>query len=206
MACQGIIRKNIGDTMEITSVDFWMNLLTQWKELGTIAPFLLSMLESFIPALPLAAIIAFNVTTHGTLLGFLLSYGGTLVGAIIVFLFTRRVLKPWLSKYILKHKKIENLLIWVANSNKVMLFLLTAIPFTPSSFINIGYGLSDFKEKDFVITITISKAIMTLALTFFGNFLSKTLENPWFIIPAILILIVLYCLARWIKSKVGFKD
>lgn len=192
--------------MEITSIDFWMNLLTQWKEFGVFAPFLLSMLESFIPALPLAAIIAFNVTTYGTLLGFLLSYGGTLVGAIIIFLFTRRVLKPWLSKYIVKHKKIQNLLLWIAKSNKLMLFLLTAIPFTPSSFINIGYGLSDFDKKDFIITIVMSKAIMTLALTFFGNFLSKTLENPWFIIPAILILIVLYYLARWIKSKVGFKD
>lgn len=192
--------------MDITSFDFWVELLEKWMNLGILAPFLLAMLESFIPALPLAAIITFNVTTHGGIVGFLLSYGGTLVGSILVFLFARYVLKPWLSKYLLKSKRITKLLQWIASSDKMMLFLLTAIPFTPSSFINIGYGLSDYKQKDFILIITVSKAIMTLSLSLFGNVLAKTLDNPWFIIPAILLLILLYFLAKWIKSKVGFKE
>ena len=42
-------------------IETWINLFNQYQELGILIPFLLAMMESFIPALPLIAIVTINI-------------------------------------------------------------------------------------------------------------------------------------------------
>ena len=46
---------------QITSLEFWQHLLDSFEGLGPLVPILLAMVESFVPPLPLIAIVALNV-------------------------------------------------------------------------------------------------------------------------------------------------
>ena len=53
----------------ISSLEFWLELLNSFKHLGPLAPILLTALESFIPPLPLVAIVLVNVAALRSLSG-----------------------------------------------------------------------------------------------------------------------------------------
>ena len=59
---------------QITSLEFWQSLLDSFVGLGPFVPILLAMVESFVPPLPLIAIVALNVAAHGPIMGFLFSW------------------------------------------------------------------------------------------------------------------------------------
>ena len=88
----------------IMTVEFWVEALSAFKDLGPLAPICLAFVESLIPALPLVAIVTINISAHGAILGFLYSWVGTTLGSLIVFLFFRRIVKrklmPWFSRNI----------------------------------------------------------------------------------------------------------
>ena len=67
---------------QITSLDFWKNLLDSFEGLGPLVPVLLAMVESFVPPLPLIAIVALNVAAHGPVMGFLYSWCGVVVAGL----------------------------------------------------------------------------------------------------------------------------
>ena len=70
-------------------IETWINLFNQYQELGILIPFLLAMMESFIPALPLIAIVTINISAHGFLIGFSTSFLGNIIGSLLVFTFFR---------------------------------------------------------------------------------------------------------------------
>jgi len=58
----------------IMTVEFWVEALSAFKDLGPLAPICLALVESLIPALPLVAIVTINISAHGAILGFLYSW------------------------------------------------------------------------------------------------------------------------------------
>ena len=56
-------------------------------EIGPISGFIIVVIESIIPILPLAAFIALNMIVFGSILGFIISWIGTVIGCIISFIF-----------------------------------------------------------------------------------------------------------------------
>ena len=97
-------------------------------------------------------------------LGFLYSWVGTTLGSLIVFLFFRRIVKRKLMPWFSRRASIQKALDWVADRNAAVLFILVSLPFTPSSFINIAFGLSDFDEQKFIKTLIAAKLIMICLL------------------------------------------
>ena len=184
----------------LTSLDFWIQFLNQFIDLGPLAPILLALIESLIPALPLFAIVTFNITAYGPVLGFLYSWIGSTLGSILVFCFFRYFVKRYLSEWIARKKNLSKALAWVANRNAKTLFLMAMLPFTPSSFLNMAFGLSDFDTYTFIITLSVAKLLMMGGLAFFGNSLLLSLENPGYLILAIIIMLVLYLLSRIIRK------
>ncbi len=190
----------------LTDLDFWIHLLEQFKNLGLIAPFFLAFIESLIPALPLIAIVSLNVGVHGPILGFLTSWTGTMCGSFLVFYFSRMVLKKWLSQYYMKKPIFQKLAYWISDSSSMDLFLLTCVAFTPSSLINISYGLSDFPSMKFYKTLLISKFFMILVLALFGHTIANALQQPIYLIGACLILVGLLYVSSLIKKKTKFSE
>lgn len=185
---------------------FWLDLVVQYKDIGAFAPIFLAMMESFIPALPLVLIIAFNASAHGFFLGFIYSYLGNLFGSILVFMLFRMLERSKLIGHFIHGKRLSKILHWVVSQPPSFLTVISAIPFTPSSFVNIAFGLSGYSKRRFVVSIAIGKFLMVLLLTVFGNTLIKITENPVYIVVSILILGIAYYLSHRYGKLNGLDD
>ncbi len=192
---------NITEIMKlISSVEFWERCFHSFRILGPLAPILLTAMESLIPALPLIAIVTLNVAAHGIILGFLFSWVGASLGSTLVFLFYRKIIKKLFIKLVERYAKVRKARDWVNRVNPKALFLIAILPFTPSSFLNFAFGISDFDEKKYLITMISAKAIMILMLSLFGQSVVTAMENPIFIIIAIVLAIVLYIVSKKVSK------
>ena len=172
---------------QLGTLEFWQNLLEGFGNLGPIAPIFLAMVESFFPPLPLIAIVALNVAAHGGFLGFVYSWIGVILGGTIMFLLWRRVAKRFFWKIASRSQKLEKAERWVSRFDTASLFMLSVLPFTPSSFMHFAFGISDFDEKRYLITMLLGKGVMVAMMALFGQSLVSSMKNPVYLIFAIVI-------------------
>ena len=172
---------------QLGTLEFWQTLLDSFGDLGPLAPIFLAMVESFFPPLPLIAIVALNVAAHGVLFGFVYSWVGVMLGGTLMFLFWRRVLKQFFWKFASRSQKLEKAEQWVSRFDVSSLFMLSVLPFTPSSFMHFAFGISDFDEKRYLITMLLGKGVMVAMMALFGQSLVSSMKNPVYLILAVVI-------------------
>ena len=181
---------------QLGTLEFWQNLLEGFGNLGPIAPIFLAMVESFFPPLPLIAIVALNVAAHGGFLGFAYSWIGVMLGGTIMFLLWRRVFKRFFWKIASRSQKLEKAERWVSRFDTASLFMLSVLPFTPSSFMHFAFGISDFDEKRYLITMLLGKGVMVAMMALFGQSLVSSMKNPVYLIFAIVIWAGMYWVSK----------
>ena len=172
---------------QLGTLEFWQTLLESFGDLGPLAPIFLAMVESFFPPLPLIAIVALNVAAHGGLFGFVYSWVGVMLGGTLMFLFRRRVLKQFFWKFASRSQKLEKAEQWVSRFDVSSLFMLSVLPFTPSSFMHFAFGISDFDEKRYLITMLLGKGVMVAMMALFGQSLVRSMKNPVYLVLAVVI-------------------
>lgn len=172
---------------QLGTLDFWRTLLDGFGDLGPLAPIALAMVESFFPPLPLIAIVALNVAAHGGFLGFAYSWIGVLLGGTLMFLLWRRVVKRFFWKVASRSEKLEKAQRWVSRLDVASLFMLSVLPFTPSSFMHFAFGISDFDEKRYLITMLLGKGAMVAMMALFGQSIVSSLKNPVYLILAVVL-------------------
>ena len=172
---------------QLGTLEFWQTLLESFGDLGPLAPIFLAMVESFFPPLPLIAIVALNVAAHGGLFGFVYSWVGVMLGGTLMFLFWRRVLKQFFWKFASRSQKLEKAEQWVSRFDVSSLFMLSVLPFTPSSFMHFAFGISDFDEKRYLITMLLGKGVMVAMMALFGQSLVSSMKNPVCLVLAVVI-------------------
>jgi len=172
---------------QLGTLEFWETLLNSFGDLGPLAPITLAMVESFFPPLPLVAIVALNVAAHGGLFGFLYSWIGVALGGSIMFLLWRRVVKRYFWKIASHSPKLERAQQWVNRFDTSSLFMLTLLPFAPSSFMHLAFGISDFDEKRYLITMLLGKGVMMAMMSIFGQSLVSSMRNPVYLILAVVL-------------------
>lgn len=172
---------------QLGTLEFWRTLLDGFGNLGPLAPIALAMVESFFPPLPLIAIVALNVAAHGGFLGFAYSWIGVLLGGTLMFLLWRRVVKRFFWKVASRSEKLEKAQRWVSRFDVASLFMLSVLPFTPSSFMHFAFGISDFDEKRYLITMLLGKGAMVAMMALFGQSLVSSLKNPVYLILAVVL-------------------
>ncbi len=177
---------------QLGTLEFWQTLLDSFGDLGPLAPIFLAMVESFFPPLPLIAIVALNVAAHGGLFGFVYSWVGVMLGGTLMFLFWRRVLKQFFWKFASRSQKLEKAEQWVSRFDVSSLFMLSVLPFTPSSFMHFAFGISDFDEKRYLITMLLGKGVMVAMMALFGQSLVRSMKNPVYLVLAVVIWGVMY--------------
>lgn len=170
---------------QLGTLEFWQTLLDSFGDLGPLAPIFLAMVESFFPPLPLIAIVALNVAAHGGLFGFVYSWVGVMLGGTLMFLFWRRVLKQFFWKFASRSQKLEKAEQWVSRFDVSSLFMLSVLPFTPSSFMHFAFGISDFDEKRYLITMLLGKGVMVAMMALFGQSLVSSMKNPVYLVLAV---------------------
>ena len=177
------------------------NSAGQFGNLGPIAPIMLAMVESFFPPLPLIAIVALNVAAHGGILGFLYSWAGVALGGSIMFLFWRRVVKCFFWKFASRSPKLEKAQQWVNRFDTSSLFMLALLPFAPSSFMHLAFGISDFDEKRYLITMLLGKGVMIAMMAVFGQSLVSSMKNPLYLVLAVLLWGGMYWVSKQFCKK-----
>ena len=172
---------------QLGTLEFWETLLDGFGDLGPLAPIALAMVESFFPPLPLIAIVALNVAAHGGFLGFAYSWIGVMLGGTLMFLLWRRVVKRFFWKVASRSEKLEKAQQWVSRLDVASLFMLSVLPFTPTSFMHFAFGISDFDEKRYLITMLLGKGVMVAMMALFGQSLVSSLKNPVYLILAVVL-------------------
>ncbi len=181
---------------QLGTLEFWETLLDSFGDLGPLAPITLAMVESFFPPLPLVAIVALNVAAHGGLFGFLYSWIGVALGGSIMFLLWRRVVKRYFWKIASRSPKLERAQQWVNRFDTSSLFMLTLLPFTPSSFMHLAFGISDFDEKRYLITMLLGKGVMMAMMAVFGQSLVSSMKNPLYLVLAVGLWVAMYAVSK----------
>ena len=182
---------------QLGTLEFWQTLLESFGDLGPLAPIFLAMVESFFPPLPLIAIVALNVAAHGGLFGFVYSWVGVMLGGTLMFLFWRRVLKQFFWQFASRSQKLEKAEQWVSRFDVSSLFMLSLLPFTPTSFMHFAFGMSDFDEKRYLRTVLLGKGLMVAMMAVFGQSLVSSLKNPVYLVLSVLLWGGMY----WVSKK-----
>ena len=161
--------------MNFSSIEFWLDVLEQFRSFGWLAPICLACLESFFPALPLLAIITFNLAVYGIVKGTIASWIGTTLGSLLVFVIFRKIIKPLFFKI---KKPIKFTKMHFPILNEVNVFILYSFPFAPGNLFNVALGFSDFKMTSFFKIVPLAKLVFILIVVLF-NVLGYHFSNSW---------------------------
>lgn len=170
---------------------------------GPIVGFLLILIESFIPALPLGVFVALNINAFGFFFGILISWIATCIGCFlsytlfyklsnkVVYKLLNRKTKRIIEKGIEKFKKIplQNLVI------------IITLPFTPAFLINIFAGVAGIKKEKFLIALLIGKAFMIIFWGYIGKSFIESMTDIKAIIFISLTLLASYIISKFVSKK-----
>lgn len=177
----------------------------QYKLLGPIMGFLLPFLEAFLPFLPLVVIVVANASAYGLILGFVLSWLGTVLGSYVFFLIVRRFGQHPRLHFLTQRKQIQKLIQFVDMRGLTPLFILLCFPFTPSVLVNVVAGLSNLKKDYYLIVLLLAKPIMIFSMSYLGSDLRAILTSPVKLIVACIVLVVMWIGGKAVERRLNQK-
>lgn len=174
-----------------------LNLVQDYWILSICVGFLSAFTESFIPMLPLVAIVTANAALFGMLNGFLISWIGSVVGTICLFLIVSRIGKN--SKLLdrVKSEKVKKAILWVDKKGFKLLFVAYACPFLPACVITIASAISKRHITTFISAVLSGKLIMFLLVSYIGQDIYGFITSP--------LKIIIFCLIVFLAWKLGNK-
>lgn len=195
-----------GDDMEAINsfVDFLTSFLSSG---GIIFGFLLVLLESAIPALPLGVFVALNIHAFGFFIGIFISWLATCIGcAISYFIFynlSNKIIYKLLSKN--TKNKIDKAIKKFQKISFSNLVIIIALPFTPAFLVNIICGIASISKKKFLIAIAIGKIFMITFWGYIGKSLIESMTDINTIIFVSLMLVMAYIISKFVGKKVNIE-
>lgn len=168
---------------------------------GFISGLLIIIIESIIPILPLAAFIALNMIVFGPLVGFLISWIGTIIGCVISFYLFRKGFSKFLYRRLKIDGKMSKFMKFVSNLNLINLTLVAALPFGPAFWINIACGLSKMPFKTFLVAIIIGKISIIYFWGYVGSGFIDSLHNPVILLELAVMMSLAYVITLLIQKK-----
>lgn len=167
--------------------------------------FLIIVLESILPFLPLFVFIALNVEVFGFFFGFILSWIATIIGCIISYMFFRYLVGNKIDKYINKSKKkkekLGKIVLVIKNVKLSTLVVLMALPFAPAFLFNIACGVTKLNFKKFFLALVISKISIIYFWGFIGTSLLDSIMNVNILIRVIFLLLIAFVVSKLIMKK-----
>jgi len=178
------------------------NLLQHMGLWGPLIASIFIVIEAMIPILPLFVFITINFLVFGNILGFIISWFFTCLGCLISFIIFRKKLQNWWNKKLSDKGLIShNTMNKITNLKFEQLTTIIALPFTPSSFVNVLCGLSNMNYKKFLLAIIIGKAFMVYFWGFIGVGLLESIRNPIYLIKIGILLLIAYIVSKLVNRK-----
>ena len=171
---------------------------------GPVGGFILVILESILPPLPLGVIVVLNMLSFGKLFGFIMSYIATIIGCMGSFMLFRYFFKD---KFVHKFKKEnqEKIKKWkkrLTNIDFNALTVIIALPATPAFLLNIAAGLSDISFRKYFVASLIGKPIMLAFYAYIGIEFVDSLKDPMNFLKIIGLLLIAYIISKIIEKIV----
>lgn len=187
-----------------TFVDFCTKFISDG---GFLFGFILILLESFIPVLPLGVFVALNVNAFGGVLGLSLSWMATCLGCFISYIFFSFLSERFLDKILPRKtlKKVSKALDKFSNISFSNLVLVISLPFTPAFLVNIICGIARVKKRKFLFAIFIGKIFMITFWGYIGKSLLESVTDINTIIVVSLMLVVAYFISKVVSKKVDLE-
>ncbi len=176
------------------------NLITNG---GPILGFLIIILESFIPPLPLGVFVALNCNAFGLIIGVLLSYIATIIGCILSYMLFKMLSNKFIFKH-LKNKTKERVERGAKRFNEISLsglVLVIALPFTPAFLVNIIAGVSNLPKKKFIAALLIGKISTISFWGIIGKSFIESMTDLNAIIYIVIALLVAYVISKIVSKK-----
>lgn len=168
--------------------DYW--ILTMFVGLFS------TFIESFLPVLPLVAIVTINAAVFGMGIGLIISWIGSGLGTIAVFLVVSKLSdSKLLNKY--KNDKTRKIIEKVRSKGFKLLFIAYSCPFIPTCLVTIASAICKSKFKHFVTAMLSGKFIMFIVISYIGSDIKGFITSP--------IKIILFILMVLIAWKIGNK-
>ena len=187
-------------------VNTFVDYCTQFiSEGGLIFGFILILLESFIPVLPLGIFVALNVNAFGSIIGITLSWIATCLGCFLSYLIFSYISERILNKILPKKtlNKVEKAIKKFQKISFSNLVLVIALPFTPAFLINIISGITRISKRKFLFSILIGKVFMIIFWGYVSKSLIESITDINTIIMVSLMLVVAYLISKIVSKKVN---
>lgn len=157
-----------------------------------------TFIESFLPVLPLVAIVTANAAIFGLFGGLLLSWIGSGLGTISVFLIISKFNDNKLFDK-LRNEKTEKVVSWTQKKGFKLLFIAYACPFMPGCLVTVASAFCKRKLNHFIPAMLAGKFVMFLVVSYIGSDIVGFVKNP----VKILVFSVLVALSWKIGSKIN---
>lgn len=172
------------------------------KGLAAIIGFLLSAIESFIPVLPLVAMILANAIILGMWLGFFVSWMGSSIASIILYICSNKFFKlTFFNKYrdLIERKNIPQ---YLEEKGFSIIFISYLCPFISDFLITIACGLTGVDIKTFISAMMCGKFVMFLFVSYVGNDINSFFASPFKISLFSLFIIFSWIIGRNINKNI----
>ncbi|UVI30852.1 TVP38/TMEM64 family protein [Paenibacillus spongiae] len=179
--------------------------LESYSAFGPLLGIGLTMVESFLPILPLLVFVAVNANIYGLWFGSLFSWIGVCGGSLIVFLLARKLgtkFGPWMQRKFPKSKRFFN---WIEQRGFTPIFLLACFPFSPSIIINVVSGLSKVPFHTFVVAVLLGKAVMIFSVSLLSFDIVNLAKEPWRIVLTCVLIFAMWVAGKQLEKRYELK-
>ncbi|NCU16564.1 TVP38/TMEM64 family protein [Pallidibacillus pasinlerensis] len=182
-----------------------MELLEGYRSFGILPGILLPMIEAFLPFLPLIVFVTVNANAFGLGIGFLVSWLGAVIGAMLVFYVVRKFGQKRFMAFVSEHKRVKKLVDWVDRRGFGPLFLILCFPFTPSAVVNIVAGLSKISIYQYGLAVTTGKMVMIFVVSYIGHDIPALIHNPMRTLMVIVLIVILWYVGKRVEIYINKK-
>jgi uncharacterized membrane protein YdjX (TVP38/TMEM64 family) len=195
--------------MDFEAIKVWftleniMDLIQEYRSFGPLPGVVLPMIEAFLPFLPLFIFVMANASAFGLWMGFLYSWLGSCLGALLLFLLIRKYGQKRVFSILSKHQKVQKLMDWVDQHGFGPLFLLLCFPFTPSVVVNVVAALSKISMYQYMLAVAIGKMVMIFTISFVGYDLQSLITRPYRTGIVFLVVFILWYVGKRIEVRLN---
>lgn len=176
--------------------------LQDHRLIASIISFVIVILETFFPMLPLVAIVGANAFVLGLWLGFFMSWLGSIIGSTILFEISNKFSHTKIFKKLLGNK-LYKATHWIQKQGFNTIFIAYLCPFIPDFLVTVASGISDMKLVNFLPGMILGKFIMFILISYVGNDVYNFFTNPIKVLLLTVLIISFWILGNKINKKIN---
>ena len=160
------------------SSQLFADSINYWGAYGIIASLLISILIAIAGIFPSIIVTGANVIVFGPVNGFIISWVGEVIGALVSFYLYRLGFKKRFERLGRKYNMLDRIVFAKGFEITVLLFQARLLPFIPSGFVTLTGAISNIYMLHFLIATALGK-LPSIALEALVSFDVININTNW---------------------------